>query len=80
MNSDKYRYKDILANYLRPILSDSDFCSGRGFQQDLAPCHISNKMQTSFCIDRYNPVRLAREFPRLKLNWKSLGNNQKKTF
>ena len=33
MNSDKY--KDILANYLLPILSDSDFRAGRVFQKDL---------------------------------------------
>ena len=46
MNSDKY--KDILANYLLPILSDSDSLVGRVFQQDLSPCHTSKKMQTFF--------------------------------
>ena len=46
MNSDKY--KDILENYLLQILSDSDSWVGRVFQQDLAPCHISKKMQTFF--------------------------------
>ena len=46
MNSDEY--KDILANYLLPILCDSDFRAGRVFQQDLTPCHISKKMQTFF--------------------------------
>ena len=46
MNSDKY--KDILANYLLPILSDSDFLAGRVFQQDLSPCHTLKKMQTFF--------------------------------
>ena len=46
MNSDKN--KDILANYLLHILSDSDSRAGKVFQQDLAPCHISKKMQTFF--------------------------------
>ena len=46
MNSDKY--KDILANYLLPILSNSDSIAGRVFQQDLSPCHTSKKMQTFF--------------------------------
>ena len=46
MNSDKY--KDILANYLFFILSDIDSRAGKIFQQDLAPCHISKKMQTFF--------------------------------
>ena len=46
MNSDKY--KNILANYLLPILSERDSRAGRVFQQDLAPCHISKKMQTFF--------------------------------
>ena len=58
MNSDKY--KDILANYLLPILSDSDSRAERVFKQNLAPCHIS-KNANLFCADRYNPVRLARE-------------------
>ena len=43
-----HKYKDILANYLLPILSDSDSRAGKVFQQDLAPCHISKKMQTFF--------------------------------
>ena len=46
MSSNKY--KDILANYLLPSLSDSDSRARRVFQQDLAPCHTSKKMQT-FC-------------------------------
>ena len=46
MNLDKY--KDILANYLLLILSDSDSRAGRVFQQDLAPCHTSKKVQNSF--------------------------------
>ena len=46
MNSDKY--KGILGNYWLPILSDSDFQSGRVFQQDLSPCHTSKKIQTFF--------------------------------
>ena len=46
INSDKY--KNILGNYLLPILSDSDSQAGRVFQQDLAPCHTSKKMQTFF--------------------------------
>ena len=46
MNSDKY--KDILANYLLPILSDNDFRARRVFQQDLASCNTSKKMQTFF--------------------------------
>ena len=46
MNSDKY--KDILANYFLPILFDSDSRAGRVFQQDLAPCHTSEKIQTFF--------------------------------
>ena len=46
MNLDKY--KDILANYLLPILSNSDSQARRVFQQDLLPYHISKKMQTFF--------------------------------
>ena len=46
MNSDKC--KNILANYVLPILSDSDSREGRVFQQDLASCHISKKIQTFF--------------------------------
>ena len=46
MSSDKY--KDILANYSLPILSDSDSRAGRVFEQDLAPYHTSKKMQTFF--------------------------------
>ena len=46
INSDKY--KDILENYLLSILSDSDSQAGRVFQQDLASCHTSKKMQTFF--------------------------------
>ena len=46
INSDKY--KDILANYLLPILSNSDCQAGRVFHQDFALCHISKKMQTFF--------------------------------
>ena len=46
MNSDKY--KDILKNYLLHILSDIDSRAEIVFQQDLAPCHISKKMQTFY--------------------------------
>ena len=46
MNSDKY--KDILANYLLPILSDCNSRAGRFLQQDLAPSHNSKKMQSFF--------------------------------
>ena len=46
MNSDKY--KNILANYLLPILFNGDSLAGKVFQQNLAPCHISKKMQTFF--------------------------------
>ena len=79
MNSDKY--KDILANYLVPILSDSDSRAGRVFQQDLAPGHILKKMQIFFAQTGINPeIRLAREFSRVKPKQKSLGNNQNKSF
>ena len=46
INSDKY--KDILANHLLPILSDSDCRAGRVFQQDFTPCHTSKKMKMFF--------------------------------
>ena len=46
MNSDKY--KNILETHLLPILQ-TNFPNGDGiFQQDLAPCHTSKKMQKFF--------------------------------
>ena len=43
MNSEKY--KNILETHLLPTLQ-SCFPDGDGiFQQDLAPCHASNKMK-----------------------------------
>ena len=74
MNLDKY--KNILANYLLPILSDNDFRADAFFSK------ISHLKENAnlFCKDWYKPVRLARKFSRLKPNQKSLGNNQKKTF
>ena len=78
MNSDKY--KDILANYLLPILSNSDSQAGRVFQQDLAPCHISKKIQTFFAqtgitlLDRpgnspdLNPIKNLRAIIKRKLS------------
>jgi len=44
MTSDKY--KDILAKYLTPKLSNSSPPEDPVFQQDLAPCHYSKKTQT----------------------------------
>ena len=46
MNLDKF--KDVLVNYLLPVIFNSDSRAGRVFQQNLAPCHISKKMQTFF--------------------------------
>ena len=63
MNSDKY--KNFLANYLVPILSDSDFLAGRVFQQDFSPCIPQRKCKPFFCADWYNLVRLDGNSPDL---------------
>lgn len=52
MNSDKY--KAILTNHLVPVL-EREYPDGKAiFQQDLAPCHTSVKMQKFFKDNKLN--------------------------
>jgi len=48
MNSDKY--KDILTKHFIPTLSNGSSQEGPIFQQDLTPCHGSEKMQNFLSI------------------------------
>jgi len=63
MNSDKY--KEILTKHLLPVIKN-DFPDGNAiFQQDLAPCHTSGKMQKFFKDNKINILQWPGNSPDL---------------